>query len=159
MKKLIFILILISLILYSLCYFIFPEEILILQLNKTKLNIENLLSKQPIVIEDNIDIKFINNTFKYNKIIKFNYKNLWERSPFKYILLYANNDTNIFISNPKKFKNILPNKEDIIIDIKLKKNKCIILPFKWYYSLQNKDDILIYGIHDYITLFFNFFLN
>jgi len=159
MKKVIIIIIIITIILYALCYFIFPEEISILQLKKNKLNIDNLLLKQPIVIEDTIDTKFINEIFKYNKIIKYKSKNLWERSPFKYTLLYANNNTNIYISNPKKFKNTTPNKDDIIIDIKLNKNKCIIIPFKWYYSLNKREDILIYGIHDYITLFFNFFFN
>tara|TARA_B100001142_G_C14179285_1_gene595502 strand:+ start:399 stop:875 length:477 start_codon:yes stop_codon:yes gene_type:complete len=158
MKKIILIII-ICLILYSLCYFIFPEEISILQFKKNKLNIDNLLLKQPIVIEDHIDMKFINNIFNNNKIIKFNSNNLWERTPFKYTLLYANNNTNIFISNPKKFKYITPTEDDTVIDIKLNKNQSIIIPFKWYYSLNKKEDILIYGIHDYITLFFSFLFN
>jgi len=158
MKKIILIII-ICIILYTLCYFIFPEEISILQFKKDKLNIDNLILKQPIVIEDNIDTKFINEIFKYNKIVKYKSKNLWERSPFKYTLIYANNNTNLYISNPKKIKNTIPSEEDIIIDIKLNKNKCIIIPFKWYYSLNKREDILIYGIHDYVTLFFNFFFN
>ena len=159
MKKIIIIIIATIFILYSLCYFIFPEEISILQFKKDNLNIENLILKQPIVIEDQIDSKFINDIFKYNKIKKFESKNIWERLPFKYTILYANNNTNIFISNPKEFKNVTPTKDDIVIDIKLKKNKCLILPFKWYFSLNKKEDILIYGIHDYITLFFSFLFN
>ena len=94
MKKIIIIIATIF-ILYSLCYFIFPEEISIFQFKKDKLNIENLILKQPIVIEDQIDSKFINDVFKYNKIKKFESKNIWERLPYKYTILYANNDTNI----------------------------------------------------------------
>ena len=142
-------------IIFIMLFYISRRNIYI-QLKKNKLNIDNLLSKQPIVIEDDIDSTFIKNIFKYNKIFKFNSKNLWERTQFKYTLLYAKNDTNIFISNPKQFKNIIPNVDDIVINIKLNKNKSIILPFKWYYSLDNKNNILIYGIHDYITLFFSF---
>ena len=71
MKKIIIIILASIFILYSLCYFIFPEEISILQFKKNKLNIEKLILKQPIVIEDQIDSKFINDVFKYNKISKF----------------------------------------------------------------------------------------
>ena len=155
MKKIIF-LIFILLLIYSFCYFIFPTEITIIQLEKDKLNIETLLSKQPIVIENKINTKFINNVFKYNIIKKYKNNKLWNRTSFKYTIIYANKNTNIFISNPKELKTKIPNKEDIVIDIKLKKHQSIILPFRWYYSLLNKNDVLIYGIHDYITYIYDF---
>ena len=148
--------ILIILIIYSLCYYIFSDEIIILQVEKNKLNIDNLLSKKPIVIYDKIDKEFINNTFKYNLIYKYNSDIIWERTKYKYTILYAKNNTNIFITNPDKIKDKIPDENDTIIDIKLNKNQSIILPFKWYYSLENKNNIIEYGIHDYITYLLSF---
>tara|TARA_B100001758_G_C18414486_1_gene618404 strand:+ start:3056 stop:3529 length:474 start_codon:yes stop_codon:yes gene_type:complete len=148
--------ILIILIIYSLCYYIFSDEIIILQVEKNKLNIDNLLSKKPIVIYDKIDKEFINNTFKYNLIYKYNSDKIWERTKYKYTILYAKNNTNIFITNPDKIKDKIPDENDTIIDMKLNKNQSIILPFKWYYSLENKNNIIEYGIHDYITYLLSF---
>jgi hypothetical protein len=148
--------ILIILIIYSLCYYIFSDEIIILQVEKNKLNIDNLLSKKPIVIYDKIDKEFINNTFKYNLIYKYNSDKIWERTKYKYTILYAKNNTNIFITNPDKIKDKIPDENDTIIDMKLNKNQSIILPFKWYYSLENKNNVIEYGIHDYITYLLSF---
>jgi hypothetical protein len=148
--------ILIILIIYSLCYYIFSDEIIILQVEKNKLNIDNLLSKKPIVIYDKIDKEFINNTFKYNLIYKYNSDKIWERTKYKYTILYAKNNTNIFITNPDKIKDKIPDENDTIIDMKLNKNQSIIIPFKWYYSLENKNNVIEYGIHDYITYLLSF---
>ena len=148
--------ILIILIIYSLCYYIFSDEIIILQVEKNKLNIDNLLSKKPIVIYDKIDKEFINNTFKYNLIYKYNSDKIWERTKYKYTILYAKNNTNIFITNPDKIKDKIPDENDTIIDMKLNKNQSIILPFKLYYSLENKNNVIEYGIHDYITYLLSF---
>ena len=68
--------------------------------------------------------------------------------------IYITNFTTIFISNPKELKTKIPNKKDIIIEIKLKKGRTLIVPFKWYYSLENKNYVKIYGIDDYITYIF-----
>jgi hypothetical protein len=148
--------ILIILIIYSLFYYIFSDEIIILQVEKNKLNIDNLLSKKPIVIYDKIDKEFINNTFKYNLIYKYNSDKIWERTKYKYTILYAKNNTNIFITNPDKIKDKIPDENDTIIDMKLNKNQSIIIPFKWYYSLENKNNVIEYGIHDYITYLLSF---
>ena len=132
-------------------------------MKKNNINIDTLLSKQPIVIEDNIDTNYIQKIFKYNIINLYNIKELWTRSQFKYTLIYAKIDISIFISNPKYFSTKIPNENDTVIEIKLKKYNSLILPFKWYYSLneENKDTVIIQGIHDYITyilsLFFSFF--
>ena len=71
----------------------------------------------------------------------------------KYTLIYAKIDISIFISNPKYFSTKIPNENDTVIEIKLKKYNSLILPFKWYNSLneENKDTVIIQGIHDYIT--------
>ena len=56
----------------------------------------------------------------------------------------------------KKLKFETPTENDIVIDIQLKKDQTLILSFKWYYSLIEKEDVKLYGIHDYITYGLNF---
>lgn len=155
MKNLLLIIILL-IVLYSSLYFIFKEEIVIQQINKNNISLDILINKQPIVIEDKLTEKEINNLFNYNIIEYPTYNKIWERNQYKYLLIYALNDTNIFISNPKKLKFETPTENDIVIDIQLKKNQTLIISFKWYYSLIEKEDVKLYGIHDYITYGLNF---
>jgi hypothetical protein len=155
MKNLLLIIILL-IVVYSSLYFIFKEEIVIQQINKKNISLDILINKQPIVIEDKLTENEINNLFKYNIIEYPIYNRIWERNQYKYLIICALNNTNIFISNPKKLKFEIPTENDTIIDIQLKKNQTLILSYKWYYSLINKEDIKIYGIHDYITYMLNF---
>lgn len=155
MKKILLAIVLIIAIIYSLCYLIFPEEIVLLQVKKENLSIDNLLSKQPIIIENKINREYIDKIFKFNLISKIKKNNIWNRTNNKYTLFFAKNDTTIFISNPKKIKYEEPTKNDIVIEIKIKKDQSLILPYKWYYSLDNKNQIIKYGIHDYITYIYN----
>lgn len=155
MKKILLTIVLIIIIIYSLCYLIFPEEIVLLQVKKENLSIDNLLSKQPIIIENKINREYIDKIFKFNLISKIKKNNIWNRTNNKYTLFFAKNDTNIFISNPKKIKYEEPTKNDIVIEIKIKKDQSLILPYKWYYSLDNKNQVIKYGIHDYITYVYN----
>tara|TARA_B100001540_G_C15816779_1_gene648011 strand:+ start:201 stop:686 length:486 start_codon:yes stop_codon:yes gene_type:complete len=155
MKKILLAIVLIIIIIYSLCYLIFPEEIVLLQVKKENLSINNLLSKQPIIIENKINREYIDKIFKFNLISKIKKNNIWNRTNNKYTLFFAKNDTTIFISNPKKIKYEEPTKNDIVIEIKIKKDQSLILPYKWYYSLDNKNQIIKYGIHDYITYIYN----
>ena len=155
MKKILLAIVLIIIIIYSLCYLIFPEEIVLLQVKKENLSIDNLLSKQPIIIENKINREYIDKIFKFNLISKIKKNNIWNRTNNKYTLFFAKNDTTIFISNPKKIKYEEPTKNDIVIEIKIKKDQSLILPYKWYYSLDNKNQVIKYGIHDYITYIYN----
>ena len=103
MKNLLLIIIL-FIVLYSSLYFIFKEEIVIQQINKNNISLDILINKQPIVIEDKLTKKEINNLFNYNIIEYPTYNKIWQRNQYKYLLICALNDTNIFISNPKKTK-------------------------------------------------------
>jgi hypothetical protein len=144
------------LIIYSLCYFIFNNEIELLQIDKNNLTMDLLIQKNPIIIQNNIDLEFINYIFKNNIINTIKPNELWNRNNFKYAIIIPVTDTNIFISKPKKIKYEIPNKDEILIDVKLKKNNSILLPFKWYYSLNNIEDVMVIGIHDYITYLLKF---
>lgn len=149
------IIILLLLILYIYCYYIFPDELSILQTNMNEFTFELLFKKQPIVIEDkNIDINYLlNNWFNYNIINNIENNNRWNHNNNKYLIIHSINDVNVLLCDPKNnFMNDIPDIKDLIIEIKLKKGQILIIPFKWYYNIDNNNDNYhLYGIHDYIT--------
>lgn len=157
----IYILILIILlIIYVYSYFIYNETLIILQSSLSDFNFDILLKKHPIVIQDKIQniIPVIDSWFSHNIInnIIIDNKN-WLINNYKYLIIYVNDDTNILIHQPNNNYNNynIPNENIPLIEIKLKKNQFIILPFKWRYKLDENinNNINIYGVHDYITYF------
>jgi hypothetical protein len=158
MKLLILILSIIIIIIYTICYYIFPKEVSILQTDIENFDINILSSRQPIVISDYIQNpeQVINSWFKYN-IINFdnnhndnNNDNDWKHNNHKYLFINAVKDTEIIIYKAQITK-INPTPEDKIIIIKLKQNQSLILPFKWKYYGNN---INIWNIDDIITFSF-----
>ena len=159
MKKYLFI-IAIILIIYMLCYYIFPKELTIYQSTLSDFNFNLLYNKQPIVINDKIvDMNILlDSWFKQNFINKNEIINdKWIINNNKYLFIHSNDDDNeIFITNAK-FNNIIPpTSEEKIVNIKLHKNQSIIIPFKWKYYTE-KNNYTVYGINDYITYFLAFF--
>jgi len=163
MKLLILILSIIILIIYTICYYIFPTEVSIYQTDIEKFDINVLSSRQPIVISDYVQNPedIINSWFKYN-IINFDGNdngydndnngndNDWKHNNHKYLFINAVKDTEIIIYKAQITK-INPTPEDKIIIIKLKQNQSLILPFKWKYYGNN---INIWNIDDIITFSF-----
>lgn len=155
------IVLLVLFILYIYCYFVFSSVITILQTNVNDFKFDLLYQKQPIVINDKI--KNINNIldiwFKQN-IIDNNINidnNSWITNKYKYLYIYTLYDTEILLSKPN-INNKIPDEKEKIINIKLKEFQSLIIPFKWKYFIDNKNNINLYGIHDYITYFLAFFL-
>jgi hypothetical protein len=162
MKLLILILSIIILIIYTICYYIFPTEVSIYQTDIEKFDINVLSSRQPIVISDYVQNPedIINSWFKYN-IINFDGNdngydndnngndNDWKHNNHKYLFINALEDTEIIIYKAQITK-INPTPEDKIIIIKLKQNQSLILPFKWKYygnkiNIWNIDDIITFS--------------
>ena len=162
MKLLILILSIIILIIYTICYYIFPTEVSIYQTDIEKFDINVLSSRQPIVISDYVQNPedIINSWFKYN-IINFDGNdngydndnngndNDWKHNNHKYLFINALEDTEIIIYKAQITK-INPTSEDKIIIIKLKQNQSLILPFKWKYygnkiNIWNIDDIITFS--------------
>jgi len=154
--KIIFIIFISILLLYILCYYIFPSDISILQTSIDHFTFDLLSSRQPIVITDYIKDpeEIINSWFKYN-FINFNdnndddNNNDWIQNNNKYLFINAIEDTELIIYKAERTKENPPEDGKIII-IKLEKNQSIILPFKWKYY-GNK--INKWTIDDYITFF------
>ena len=148
------ILAIILLLIYCYCYFIFNFDITILQTSLNDFNFNLLYQKQPLIIEDKIiDYNnLVSSWFKQNIIydnISYNC-NFWNTNNFKYLFIYSINDTEILLNKPN-IKKIIPDETDQIVSIQLYTNQCLILPFKWKYFIENNNDLIIIGIHDYIT--------
>ena len=157
MKIILIIIFIIILFLYTLCYYIFPSDITILQTTIEHFNFDLLSSRQPIVISDylNNPEEIINSWFKYN-IISYDDDNDnddndddWKHNNSKYLFINANEKTEIIIYKAERTKENPPEDGKIII-IKLEKNQSLILPFIWKYY-ENKIDK--WKIDDYITFF------
>jgi hypothetical protein len=149
-----YILLLILFLIYASLYYIFNKEVSIYQTNTAHFTFDLLFKKQPIIIDDNIDIKkIINDWFSYNLIYEnITYTENWNHNNYKYLLIYSNDNTEILLCNPKcSTTNNFPNENAEPSLIRLN-NKLLIIPFKWYYHINN-NNIIIYGIHDYITYF------
>lgn len=149
--------IIIIIVIYICCYFIFPKDIFILQSNISDFNFSSLISRQPIVLNDFLQEpeKLIHLWFNYNfkTQIYINDDN-WIHNKNKYLFINASKDTEIIIYKATFFSYI-PNENDKIIAIKLQKSQSLIIPYRWNYYL-NPNDVLIWGINDLITssLFF-----
>jgi len=153
MKFNLFIIIIIIILIYISCYFIFPPSVQILQTTITDFNFPVLYTRQPIVIYDYLQEKeeLINSWFKFNykKNLEIQ-ENQWIYNKYKYLFISANIDTEIIIYKAS-ISSKIPTENDSIIAIKLKKDQSLILPYRWKYYHNN--DINIWGIHDLITFF------
>lgn len=153
---LLYIIIIIIIICILAIYHYHPKTIIINQTTIDKFNFNLLYQKYPIVITNNIinldDI--LNTWFKYNFIYNSNIDSNWQQSTSKYTIIHNNNDfkIDIHICNPNiKINNKMPTSDSKIITIHLSQNQFIILPFNWYYYLENNNTVI--NIHDLYTIF------
>lgn len=148
----------ISLFGYIYCYYIFPKSITILQTTLNNFDFNLLLQRQPLVIGDKIinineiiNLWFSPNIID-NDILNINNNDKWVINNYKYLFIYSINDIEILLYQAgQHFINNEPNTKEPLIAIKLRANQSVIIPFKWYYNIKNKDNIKAIGIDDYIT--------
>lgn len=146
------IIIVILALLYTSLYFIFDNELTIYQTSLDHFDFSLLYKKQPIVIEDNVhDIQQIIDSWFNVNIVHYGVPidNIWMRNHYKYLLISSQAPIEITISNPSN----TPSIDSLMTTIKLKNNKILILPFRWYYHIDALDysSMQIYGVHDYVT--------
>jgi len=149
-----FYLFIIIILIYASLYYLYNNEISIYQVNINNFDFDLLYKKQPIVISEKIkDVDLIvNNWFNYNIIYNINNNNIWEKNKYKYLFIISTDNYPVEISlcNPNtRVINGLPHQDSNITTIKLD-NKGLIIPFNWHYYISG--NVIIYGIHDYITI-------
>ena len=119
--KLIYIIIIFIIVFYTLCYYLFPNELSILQTNIDNFDFSLLSKRQPIVISDYIQEarKVIDCWFKYNFINKLNNENDndWKHINYKYLFINATNNIEVIIYKAQIQKQN-PTSSDKIIIIK-----------------------------------------
>lgn len=162
MKLLLFIIAL-FIIIYIYCYFIYPNEITILQTNLSDFTFDLLLKRQPLVIEDCVEniIPVIDAWFSYNIVddVSFETKRLWNINYHKYLLIYSLSDTEVLLYKAgNKVIDDVPDDQEPVLAIQLKQYQSVIVPYRWYYNIKNINDVKLYGIHDYITNIVEYFI-
>jgi hypothetical protein len=142
---------------YIYCYFVFPDNITILQTSLNEFDFNLLLQRQPLVVEDSVKdiLTLLKSWFSSNIIrdVEFNEKKMWNINYHKYIYLYSLSDNNevLLYQAGNKVIDDVPDNREPVLSINLKKYQGVIIPFRWYYNISNKNNSKIYGIHDYCT--------
>jgi len=158
--NLILIIIIILILIYISCYFIFPPSTQILQTTVNDFTFPILYTRQPIVIDDYIQEKeeLIYSWFNYNFIKKLDNNDdepEWKHNNYKYLFMNANVDTEVIIYKAS-ISSKIPDENDRIIAIKLKKDQSLIIPYKWKYFINKNEDVSLWGMNDLITFFVSF---
>lgn len=137
---------------YSYCYFIFPDDVSILQTNLSDFDFNMLQRRQPLVVQDyvaDVDNLIMQAWFSPNIVDKDLQKDeslVWNINNHKYCYVYALEDTELILCPPASLSD---DGEPMCLAIKMKKSQSVIIPFKWQYG--NIKNVKLYGIHDYVT--------
>jgi len=154
-----FIIIIIIIIILFILYFVYPHTLNINQTSIEKFNFNLLYEKNPLILTNHIvNINsIIDIWFKYNFIYSTKFNNQsWINNKSKYLIIHNSSNsekTEIHICNPYTNidKNNNPCNNSKIISIELLHHQFMILPFNWYYFIDDSF-INLYLIHDPITL-------
>ena len=108
-----------------------------------------LYDKYPIILEDNIvNIdELFGSIFKYQYIFKIIGKKKQKKE-------FQNNNKFLVFHNINLEESIISiknNVNDVLVDVILRKNKVMILPYGWYYI--NKNNISYFLLNDFIHSF------
>jgi len=161
-----FLLIIVLIILYAYCYFIFPKDLHILQTSVRDFDFNLLQARQPLVIQDAIpnDIDtLISSWFSPNIVKKIDQQPAstthWNKNTYKYMLVHAQQDTELLLyqAGQKMDASNMPDTDEPIIAIKMREFQSVIVPYRWHYHLP-KDTYTLYGIHDYVTYVIDFLI-
>lgn len=153
MKKIIIAVIFI-IIVYIYCYFIYPPYTSVVQTTLNDFDFNMLLNRQPLVVSDKVkDVRvLLKSWFSPNIIqdIDFDNRRFWNINFHKYLFCYATEDVEILLyaAGNNVVDDVADDREPVLA-IQLKKLQCLIIPYRWYYHVKN--NIKLYGIHDYIT--------
>lgn len=132
-------------------YFKINPSFSIIQLPLSRLNVNILYEKSPIIINERIVYieQLVDIVFKYLYISKKHFKNISKDVMYKNCARYAiltNNksDSIVYLYHPNN-KN---NNRKKCLPVKLYKDQCIIIPSFWFYksNIENTQVIKLYDI-------------
>ena len=133
---------------YACLYYIFTEDLIIYQTDLAHFDLNMLYNKQPIIIEDQVQKprEILSSWFNVNFIEETVATDIWTRNNYKYLMICSGETlSEITLCPPRS----TPETSTELTTIKLKNNKILIVPFKYYFNIQGH--VRMYGIDDYIT--------
>lgn len=148
------------LVIYVTYYYRYPEEVAILQNTVGDMDLNALLQKQPIVVEDQVlELEALANAW-----FKFHYKTsvtplrqdteAWARNRYKYLMIQPATKAEIMMYPPAKpiLLDGAPDPNETLLVIPLEANQPVILPLHWRYRfLELNTDYTLVGAHDWMT--------
>jgi len=113
-----------------------------------------MLEKRPIILLENEksleEIHKKNSPYMIKKNLDYDTSN-WVRNKYKYLYIQPTDTSELHLlqASKKLTEDGIPDKDETLITLKVKKNQIIILPYHWYYYTETPINSV--GVHDYIS--------
>lgn len=131
-----------------------PSNVVIMQSSLADFDLNMLLEKQPIVIQDRVENiqPAWDGWFRYN--IKSRFEIMpeigWIKNRYKRMLLHGLSDGEVLLCPPGcKTAGGVPDPSEEVIAIKLYQGMSLLIPYRWHFAVTEK--VYANGIHDLVT--------
>ena len=149
-----YIAIVVILYIYISYYYRYSEEPTIIHSYEKLFQNNVMLEKRPIVLLENEksleEIHKKNTPYMIKKKLDYDTSN-WVRNKYKYLYIQPTDTSELHLlqASKKLTEDGIPDKDETLITLKVKKNQIIILPYHWYYYTETPINSV--GVHDYIS--------
>ena len=149
-----YIAILVILYIYISYYYRYSEEPTIIHSYEKLFQNNVMLEKRPIILLENEksleEIHKKNTPYMIKKKLDYETSN-WVRNKYKYLYIQPTDTSELHLlqASKKLTEDGIPDKDETLITLKVKKNQIIILPYHWYYYTETPINSV--GVHDYIS--------
>lgn len=149
-----YIAIVVILYIYISYYYRYSEEPTIIHSYEKLFQNNVMLEKRPIVLLENEksleEIHKKNTPYMIKKNLDYDTSN-WVRNKYKYLYIQPTDTSELHLlqASKKLTEDGIPDKDETLITLKVKKNQIIILPYHWYYYTETPINSV--GVHDYIS--------
>jgi len=138
-------------------YYNFPSERQVMQTTLETFNFDQLLARQPLVIQDRIPNVAELGDLWFPRNLKHTFTapaNTWTRTSHKHTLLLHPTETMevLVLHAGGRMAGQEPHPEETLTAIALEANQVLVLPFHTVF-LVNKEKSIILAVHDWITRF------
>jgi len=149
-----YIAIVVILYIYISYYYRYSEEPTIIHSYEKLFQNNVMLEKRPIILLENEksleEIHKKNTPYMIKKNLDYDTSN-WVRNKYKYLYIQPTDTSELHLlqASKKLTEDGIPDKDETLITLKVKKNQIIILPYHWYYYTETPINSV--GVHDYIS--------
>jgi hypothetical protein len=149
-----YIAIVVILYIYISYYYRYSEEPTIIHSYEKLFQNNVMLEKRPIILLENEksleEIHKKNTPYMIKKKLEYDTSN-WVRNKYKYLYIQPTDTSELHLlqASKKLTEDGIPDKDETLITLKVKKNQIIILPYHWYYYTETPINSV--GVHDYIS--------